>query len=79
MRLTTPSTLSQCEDILEVLRTGQPLTPMDALARFRCFRLAARIYDLRRDGHNIARTWGTNGEKRWAVYRLLKEAGPSAW
>jgi hypothetical protein len=41
---------SQNQKILRHLCDGGSLTPVDALARFGCFRLAARIADLRSDG-----------------------------
>lgn len=61
---------TQCNAILAALKDGMVITPTDALIEFGCFRLAACIYDLRRAGHPIERTWGTDGEKRWAEYRL---------
>lgn len=61
---------TQCGAILAALKSGQAVTPLDALRDFGCLRLAARICDLRRDGHPIERSWGTDGEKRWAEYRL---------
>lgn len=44
---------SQSDQILEYLQKGYVLTPLDALKRFGCFRLSARIFDLRKRGHNI--------------------------
>jgi hypothetical protein len=41
------SNLSQNQSILAVLKEGESLTPMDGLQRFNCFRLGARISDLR--------------------------------
>lgn len=46
--------MSQRDQILQYLRRGGRLTPGDALERFQCFRLAARIDELRRAGHAIA-------------------------
>lgn len=46
-------TVSQNENILAALKGGESLTPLDALRRFGCFRLGARIYDLKQDGHEI--------------------------
>jgi hypothetical protein len=45
---------------------------MAALHKFNCWRLSARIYDLRREGHDIVTFWEDDGHKRWARYRLLK-------
>ena len=45
--------ISQRELILAPLITGGRLTPARALWLFGCFRLAARICELRRRGHDI--------------------------
>ncbi len=45
--------MTQAEAILRALQHGDRLTPQDALARFGCFRLAARVWDLRQAGHDI--------------------------
>ena len=44
--------MSQCSDILNHLKHG-PITAVEALNSYGCFRLAARIKDLREDGHEI--------------------------
>lgn len=44
---------SQNRKILAHLKKGRTLTPLDALSRFGCLRLGARVYDLRTAGHNI--------------------------
>ena len=44
---------SQTGEILNYLRTGKTITASYAITRFRCYRLAARIYDLRRLGFNV--------------------------
>lgn len=46
---------SQNEWVLAALQRG-PLTPLDALDGCGCFRLAARIKDLRDAGHDIHTT-----------------------
>lgn len=59
--------------ILRWLKTGHSLTAMDALREFGCFRLAARIYDLRDAGHKIAaRLVATTDGKHIARYVLLR-------
>jgi hypothetical protein len=64
---------TQTEQILELLwfRGEAGLTAYDALGLVSCFRLAARIADLRGEGHDITSTMETlpNG-KRVARYRL---------
>lgn len=49
---------------------GEEITPIEALRRFGCLRLAARVSDLRRDGLQIeSATVEANG-KRFSRYRL---------
>lgn len=44
---------SQKMEILEYLQTHNGITQREAIDNFGCLRLAARISDLREDGHNI--------------------------
>ena len=66
------SKTTQAERILEYMREHpEGITPITALDEFGCFRLGARIYDLRREGHQItAETHGTATGKSVARYRL---------
>ena len=64
---------SQNKSILGVLMQGKTITPMDALELCGCFRLSARIYDLREQGHNIKSEMMEINGKRVANYSLLKE------
>jgi hypothetical protein len=62
---------TQANRILAHLRAGNKLTALEALERFGCFRLAARIHELRREGWAIEeRTVETRGGKRVAEYSL---------
>ena len=45
--------MSQNQEILKHLKEGKTITPLDALREFGCFRLAARVYDLRLKGYDI--------------------------
>jgi hypothetical protein len=64
--------MSQCEQILGMLKRG-PVTAMDALQHAGCFRLAARIADLRQQGHHIeTETIEVNG-KHIAQYQLKEK------
>lgn len=45
--------MTQTIEILNHLKSGKSLTPLDALQMFGCFRLGARVYDLKKAGHNI--------------------------
>jgi hypothetical protein len=65
----------QTQTILEHLRGG-PITPLDALHRYHCFRLAARIHDLRKGGHQIVTNivHDDHTGKHYAEYHLLAQA-----
>ena len=45
--------LSQCDMILRYMQENGSITQMEAAQEFGCWRLAARIADLRRAGHAI--------------------------
>ena len=45
--------MSQTDAIAAHLRSGDRLSPLEALNKYGCFRLAARIHDLRRQGMDI--------------------------
>jgi len=65
--------ISQEDMTLEALKKGD-LTAIDALKKFGCFRLAARIYRLKQAGHNIEkRMQRLNNGKNIAVYTLKQE------
>ena len=53
------------------------LTPLQALRLYGCFRLAARIKDLRDEGFDIETEIVRRGKKRFAKYVL--EAYPECW
>lgn len=53
--------------ILAALKAGQLLTPRSAFFYFDCFRLGARIYDLRRKGYTI-QVDRALGPKPYAIY-----------
>ena len=62
--------MSQNEAIKAALLSGRSLTPIDALEDFGCFRLAARVADLRREGLDIECHRETANGKHYARYRL---------
>ena len=68
---------SQCDQILQMLKRG-PVTPMDALNKAGVFRLAARVNDLRNQGHTIHTDMIEDGDKRYASYRLVKRRRAAA-
>lgn len=67
---------SQNKKILRYLKTHKRgITPMDALRLFGCFRLSARIKDLRESGNNIytemeTKEYEDGTVKRYARYFL---------
>lgn len=62
---------TQNEKIKNYLEKGKSLTPLDALKKFSCFRLAARVSYLRKEGLNIATKYVTKQGKTYASYRLV--------
>jgi len=44
---------SQTAQILTALQSGDRLTPIDALNRFGCFRLSARVSDIKDRGYRV--------------------------
>ena len=62
--------MSQEKDILGYLQRNGSISPLEALEQFGCFRLAARINDLRAKKHNIKTYIGNENGKQFAVYRL---------
>ena len=67
---------SQKQMILEFLRAHGSITPMDALNHCkRCFRLSARIKELREEGHKIVTDdRDSDGNPvNYAIYRLKEE------
>jgi len=63
---------SQQDRIINFLATGRSLTPLQALSRFGCMRLGARIWQLKRDGHRIQAEMVRRGGKTFAQYRLAR-------
>jgi hypothetical protein len=64
--------MSQTDQIRAALILGRSLTPMDALQDYGCFRLAARIAELRREGMDIECATETKNGKRYARYFLRR-------
>ena len=63
--------MSQNKQIADYLNKGKKLTPIDALNKFGCFRLAARIADLRNERMNIVtNTIKLENKKQIAQYSV---------
>ena len=58
------------KDLIRRHLAQKPISPLEALEEYGCFRLAARIADLREDGHNIETVQTKQNGKRYASYRL---------
>ena len=69
------NTKSQNEEILAHLLAGKSISPLEALEKFGCFRLGARILELKQQGHKIVTDMVTENGKRYASYRLATLAG----
>lgn len=64
-------TITSQNDLIEQhLRSGQSIDPMAALNQYGCFRLGARIFDLKEKGLDIITTMVVTGRKRYASYAL---------
>ena len=62
--------LTQELQILRDLRRGKRITPLEALADYGCFRLGARIYDIKQRGYAVKKVMVERGEARVAQYYL---------
>lgn len=63
--------MSQERLILSHLKRYGSIEPLTALDKYGCFRLAARITDLKDRGYKIATEMVKKGGKRLAKYRLI--------
>ena len=73
---------TQADRILDALKDGRWISALDALRDFGCLRLAARVHEFRRAGHDIRRINvqavgfdGTNSGKLHAEYYLAGHGG----
>lgn len=69
--------MTQNEMILDYLKDNRTITQAEAIERFGCYRLPARICDLRQMGHIIPKTMRTaynrfGKQVRFAEYRLVQ-------
>lgn len=68
----------QNEAILKDLQKGKKITPLQALNDYGSFRLGARIWELKREGHKIDMQLITDRvtKKSWAEYSMAKNNPP---
>ena len=64
--------MSQEKQILKHLQSRKRLTAIQALTKFGCYRLAARIGDLKSKGYDIQTIPIKKNGKRFAQYHLVK-------
>lgn len=71
--------MSQKELILSHLLEGKSITPLEALDLFKCFRLGARIWDLKKEGHDIKSelVYDPHTDKHYEKYWIVEEPPPS--
>lgn len=61
---------TQESEILRYLKKHRRIDPKTAWQQLGCYRLGARIFDLRRQGFNIATVMRYRGKTKWAEYQL---------
>jgi hypothetical protein len=64
--------MTQKQCILSDLLQGRKITPLDALNNYGCFRIGARINELRNQGYDIVTEYPKKG-KRYAIYSLKEK------
>ena len=65
--------MNQEQQILNYLREGNAVTPLLALERFGCMRLASRVHRLREQGYEIETRHKRSNDKVYAEYYLGAE------
>jgi hypothetical protein len=66
--------VSQKQRILDYIKKGHMITQVDAFNKFGCFRLSARIKDLKAEGHNIKTKSISKNGKLFAGYYLGEDS-----
>lgn len=72
--------ITQCDMILRHLRDYGSITSLEAITEYGILRLASRINDLKRSGHNIMSETKKGSNRygdtfHYSVYRLIEEEG----
>jgi hypothetical protein len=66
--------MNQEQQILNYLREGNAVTPLLALEKFGCMRLASRVHRLREQGYKIETRHKRSNDKVYAEYYLSAES-----
>lgn len=70
--------MTQTQAVLDYLQRYGSITPLDALRELGCFRLAARIHDLKHKGYVIPRrTITVTGKKTGRKVRITEYQRPA--
>jgi hypothetical protein len=66
---------NQVSKILEYMRHGNKITPLEALNLFGCMRLQARIFDIKELGHKVCKSFVSldNGKKVMSYWLDINE------
>jgi len=70
----TEEKYNQTERIKRRLKSGLSITPIEALNLFGCFRLSARILEIRQEGFDVQTELVQQGNKRFARYSLKQKS-----
>jgi ribosomal protein L9 len=62
--------MSQEQQILKDLEKGKRITALDALKKYGCLRLAARILEIKNAGYNVDKSMVKKNGKTFASYYL---------
>lgn len=65
--------MNQTNEILEHLKRGLSITPLEALQKYGCMRLGARIWDLHKEGYDIRCELVNDNGKRYARYYMPRQ------
>lgn len=65
--------MSQEQLILNYLQSGNSISQLECLEKFRCMRLASRVNSLRRQGFDIKTRIVYSADKHWAEYFMPTE------
>ena len=62
--------MSQTSQLISLMKRKW-VTPQDALRHAGCFRLAARVHDMRSSGINVVDRWVERDETRFKAYKIV--------
>tara|TARA_R110000744_G_scaffold41284_4_gene93421 strand:+ start:4732 stop:4962 length:231 start_codon:yes stop_codon:yes gene_type:complete len=65
--------MSQAKEIKHYLEGGNKITPLEALNKFGCMRLAAVVHTLKDEGVEIKTKMIKDGKKTFAQYEIKKD------